>query len=408
MSNVPVSAHLYHLDGEADPHLGRHVRSLRRNRWWIVGAAIVGALVLGLLSLGQDFQSTSALKVADQAPELEAVDLSIETLTGSISGPALALQMRDSSLEKQAEQQLGGKISVTITDTSTATALSTDVTVTSSDKQRTSDALAYYQTAFDGIVKSATGESIDQTSTVLDIRQTSGEERAQQLTDQLTQPGLSDSLVEAFSRELADVQTELRDIGDQQSALTQLSDRSLTSAASSGTDTVGGGVVPFVAGALLGAILGTLVVLALSFLDWRVSGRDSIDTSIAGPVVGIVSATTPSHLDTLAVSLANHTHGRAVVLAPVDDRDATKMAMWLAAGLAERGFPSPEVIQPPQSGLQAHLGSPGPAYLLVASARKTRMSDFSLAASTLHDAGADAAGTILVAGTASAYRDAAA
>ena len=408
MSNVPVAAHLYHLDGEADPQLGRHVRSLRRNRWWIGGAALVGSLLFGVLSLGQDHQSTAALQIDTEAPELQAVDLSVATLTGSLTGPALTLELSDSALEKAAEQQVGGEISVLVTDTSTPSSVSAAVMVTSSDEQRTTDALAFYESAFDAIVNTSTDQGIDRTLAVLDIRSTSGEERAQQLTNQLVQPGLSDSLVEAFSRELADVQTELRDISDQQDALATLSERSLTSAARSGVDEVGGGVVPFIAGALLGAIVGTLVVLALSFLEWRITDRASIDASISGPVIGIVSTMTPSHLDTLAISLANHAAGRTVVLTPVDDDEATKMATWLEAGLAERGFPGAAVIRPPQAGLDAATATPDVAYILVAAARKSRLRDFSLAGSTLHDAGTGAAGTIVVAETASAYRDAAA
>jgi hypothetical protein len=408
MSNVPVAAHLYHLDGEADPHLGRHIRSLRRHRWWIVGAAIIGALTLGVLSLGTEYQSRATMNVIREAPELEVVDLSIATLTGSISGPSLALQLGDAELERRAEEELDGELSVTVLDVSTPGSIALNITLLSDDEQRTNSGAAFYEQAFADIVTAATSESVAQTSDVLEARQASGEARAEQLTEQLSEPGLSDSLVEAFSRELSDLQTELREIGDQQQALDQLASRSPTAVAISGVDTVSGGVIPFIAGALLGALLGALVVLALSFLDWRVSGRDAIDPAVAGPVIGIIAATTPNHLDTLAVSLAHHSRGRTAVLAPVDDRDAAKMASMIAQGMVDRGLPRPEVIAPPQQGLEGSDEAANPTYVLVAVAQRSRRSDFTLAASTLHDAGADIAGTILAARTESAYRDAAA
>lgn len=408
MSNVPVTAHLYHLDGEVDPNTARHGRAIRRNRWWILGAALGGALIMGALTLGQDYTGSASLQLPTSAPDLEAVGLSLESMTGTIDGNTIKSSLDQDEIESEAEAAAGGAISVTVTDATVGDTVRTVVAVSSDNEDAVNTALVFYGSEYDDVVAAEVAESTRRLAGVLDTREQSALNRLDDLDTQLSDPEIAETLADALTVERVAVEAELRQISDQQSAIQDFASQPVGSVAITEVESVGGGPIPFIAGGLLGALIAVLIVLTTSFLNKRVVGRGSIESSVGAPILAVVSLSTPSHMDTLAFSLANQLHERSIILTPADTGSAAQGAQALAAGLAERGFEAPTVIQPPQLGLQHRTDSDNSMYILVVTAGKTQVRDFSLAASTLTDSGCQPAGTVIITKSLATYRDVAA
>ncbi len=301
MPNASGTAHLYHLDGEIDPHLDRHSRALRRGVRWIVASAVVGALLFGLFSLGKDYGGSTSLQLPSSAAELDAVNIPIESMTGDITGPSMKAALEADDLEADIESQVGGKINVTVTDSSTSTGVHTTISV-ASDEGRTTRAVELYGTSYQGLVQSAIKGNIDQLTTVITGKEQSATDQIEALDEQLRQPGLTDAFADSLSSQRLSLESELRSLTAEGDALTQFASRPIGVVAPSDVQAVGGGAVPFIAGALLGTILATVGVLARSFFNTRVTGRDAVDASIAGQIIAVTALDTPDHLDTLARS----------------------------------------------------------------------------------------------------------
>lgn len=403
MSRSPVPARLYHLDGEVDPDGGRHWRAVRRGWLTIVAGALIGALAFGLLNLGSDYRGATTLEVTRSSPDLENLGIPFDNLIETATGPTLTAELENTDFEQASEAELGGEIDVEVVDASRPDGVQLLLTISSADEERTERAVDLYRNEFERLVQSKIDRSATQLVETIDVRLESGDERIEALEARLVELDPASSLAEALGVERADIETELRLLSDQRRALQSFIVRGADDSPSATIDEISGVAVAFVAGALLGALLGFGVVLATSVFKRRVVARRDLDVTTAGPVLAVVALDTPGHVATMAAALLHAAPSSPIVLAPVDDA-ARAAAERLAEALPPHGIDAPTVVGPPQLGIAG--GADEAAYVIVVVLDATSTLDFRMAAAALDDAGRSAVGSVLVVASMSEYHDA--
>jgi hypothetical protein len=383
---------VYHLEGEVDPGLGRYSSALRRHRWKIAGAAALGAVVFGVLSLGTESSTQVNLGVLSDASELTAVGLEIDDFTGTLSGVILKAEMGQRALEREAEAAAGGSLDVTVTDTSTPTSITLRIDITASSDSEVLAAADFYRNAFDSSVTARVAPEIASLQAVLAERRDSATARIDELATDLSDAPRDSSLADAIIIERIDLQSEVRRIDDQAAAAASFEARTKTVAETARVSQSGGGLVPFIAGALLAGLVAVAVTLVFGFFDRRVRQRADVEQASAGPVIGMVTLDTPGHLDALAMSMQRRSPSTEVVLLPAHP---SVRVDGLAEALRARGVSC--VVAPcPVGGFSADTVSGRNAAIVVEDGRTTRR-DLSLAATVLHDSCVPLLGAIIVA-----------